>query len=168
MNVLTFNTDVLRAYPYPISFDVNAPYTSVPADEAIQAVLEHISNQHLSVPLHPRHISAILEVIINKTVVTFNDHTYKQASGLPISGLLTIIFMNRLENSTLPTALHKRYVDVCCRLTTDTISNFRTTVCSASLTFLSGSPKTAEPPSSSTRKQPKSLYVNYSSANTTT
>ena len=118
--------DVLLAHPYPISLDVNALYTSVPPGEAIQAVLDHIDNEHVSLPLNSRHIAAILEVILNNTFFTFNDQTYRQVSGLPmgssISGLLAITFMNRLENGPLTNcrvALYKRYVDDCCLLTTD-------------------------------------------------
>ena len=118
--------DILRSHPYPISLDVNTLYTSVPAQEAIQALLEHIDNQRIVLPLTSRHISAILEVILKNTFFTFNDRTYKQVSGLPmgssISGLLAITFMSRLENGPLANrrvALYKRYVDDCCLLTTD-------------------------------------------------
>ena len=118
--------DVLRSHNYPISLDVNALYTSVPANEAIQAVVEQLSNQRgVTPPLRTQHITAILEVILSNTYFTFNNHTYKQVSGLPmgssISSLLAITFMNRLENGPLTTcrvALYRRYVDDCCILTT--------------------------------------------------
>ena len=119
-------TDVLRAHPYPISLDVNALYTSVPPAEAIRVVLDHINSERIPLPLDPRHIATILEVVLNNTYFTFNGQTYKQIGGLSmgssVSGLLAITFMSRLENGPLTNcriALYKRYVDDCCLLTTD-------------------------------------------------
>lgn len=119
--------DVLRAHPYPASLDVNALYTSVPPDEAIQAVLDHMDKERdMALPLNSHHIATILKVILNNTFFTFNGQVYRQVSGLPmgssISGLLAITFMNRLESGPLTTcriALYKRYVDDCCLLTTN-------------------------------------------------
>ena len=120
-------SDILQAHPYPVSLDVNALYTSVPPRDAIQALLDHLSSHpDIVLPINPRHIVPILEVIFANTYFTFNKQNYKQVSGLPmgssISGLLAITFMNRLENGPLNNyrvALYRRYVDDCCILTTN-------------------------------------------------
>ena len=119
--------DILRAHPYPVSLDVNALYTSVPPSDAIQAILDHLSSHRdIVLPIKPRHIVPILEVILANTYFVFNEQTYRQVSGLPmgssISGILAITFMNRLENGPLENyrvALYKRYVDDCCLFTTN-------------------------------------------------
>ena len=114
-------------HSYPFSLDVNALYTSIPANDAIEAVCNHI-NEHkdVSIPLRTDFIKDLLEVVLKNTYFTFEDHIYQQIHGLPmgssVSGTLATIFMYRLELiaiRTMPMALYRRYADDICILTTN-------------------------------------------------
>ena len=102
-------------------------YTSIPAQEAVRAISEHIKeNSEIPLILKAEQIEDLLEVVFCNTYFKYEDTIYKQTNGLPmgncVSGIAAIIFMYRLERSvmrTAPIALYKRYADDICILTTD-------------------------------------------------
>ena len=107
-----------KALPYPCSLDVVSLYTSIPIQEAIDNTvnkIEHSSTYHLS-----RHdIAELLNVTLHNMYFTFEDRIFRQKEGLPmgssISGILAILFMDKLERIALSSyrliSPYKRYVD---------------------------------------------------------
>ena len=103
--------------PYPYSLDVVALYTSVPAYEAIDVAVDSLPT--FSGPLNKGDIKELLTVLLRNTYFHFGTRIFLQIEGLPmgssLSGMLAILFMNRLERGVLD--LHHipipydRYVD---------------------------------------------------------
>jgi hypothetical protein len=114
-------------FSYPFSLDVEALYTSIPANEAVRCVVQLINDHHIpTYGLHTEDISDLLQNVINNFYFEYESVMYKQKEGLPmgtsISGPLAIIYMNDLENKFLTTnpnlGLYARYVDDIFILTT--------------------------------------------------
>ena len=114
-------------YTYPFSLDVVSLYTSIPPVEAIQATEEHLKKHQINTyGLSNEDIKEILLTITNNTYLQFENSIFRQISGLPMggstSGILAILYMNKLETATLntiQTGLYKRYVDDILILTTN-------------------------------------------------
>ena len=108
---------------YPCSYDVSAMYTSIPIEDAISATISMLQENNITniKGLTLSQIKALLQIILNNTYFQFQDKFYKQNVGLPmgssLSGILAIIFMNKLEINALTSMsnipLFKRYVDDC-------------------------------------------------------
>ena len=108
-----FNT-----YRYPFSIDVCAMYTSIPIDDAIEAIKHKIEYTNKHLPLSTRHICDLLRVVLENGFFEYRGRIYRQASGLPIgncvSGILSSVFMDSIEQQALHQTnfvLYKRYVD---------------------------------------------------------
>ena len=92
-------------------------YTIIPIQEATINITDRIQDPILH--LSKQDISDILQVMLNNMYFYFRDQVFYQSEGLPmgssISGILAIIFMDRLETITLSSHLmispYKRYVD---------------------------------------------------------
>ncbi|XP_022786007.1 uncharacterized protein LOC111326305 [Stylophora pistillata] len=106
-----------KQLPYPCSFDVVSLYTPIPIQEAITNATDRIQNPILH--LSKQHISDLLQVTLNNMYFSFKDRVLRQREGLPmgsnISGILAILFMDKLESIALTSHLmispYKRYVD---------------------------------------------------------
>lgn len=104
-----------KAPPYPCSLDVVSLYTSIPLQEAITNVTDRIQNPILH--LSKQDISDLLQVTLNNMYFSFRDRVFRQREGLPmgsnISGILAILFMDKLESIVLTLHLmispYKRY-----------------------------------------------------------
>ena len=164
-------------------------YTSIPIQEAITNAVDRIQNPILH--LSKQDIIDLLTVTLNNMYFSFNGQVFRQKKGPPmgssISGILAILFMDKLETIALSSHLsispYWRYVDDICLQTTGEemavrshhtmnslhpklkyeIEKPETTPNGLSLSLLdfklkSPSPKTAEAPSSFTKNQPRSHY----------
>ena len=102
-----------EALPYPCSLVVISLYTTIPIQEAITNVTDRIQNptHHLS----NQDISDLLQVTLNNMYFSFRDGEKSLPMGSKISGILAILFMDKLETITLTSHLitspYKRYVD---------------------------------------------------------
>ena len=116
-----------KRFSYPFSLDVVSLYTSVPPEDAIQALEDLLeANPVTTTPFTPSQVSRLLTSIMKNTYFQYKDQVYHQVSGLPmgnnISGILAMVFMARLENQivdNLNIGLYKRYVDDVLILTTN-------------------------------------------------
>ena len=127
MNCLkTMEPTKITTCHYPISLDVCALYTSIPPEDAIQAMRKKLE-QHLEkqLPLRVNHICDILTTILQNSFFEFKGDIFLQKIGLPIgnsiSGILSTVYMDCIESQILhlPTiALYKRYVDDAVLITT--------------------------------------------------
>ena len=106
-----------KALPYPCSLDVVSLYTTIPIQEAITNATDRILNPVLH--LCRQDISDLLQVTLNNMYFSFRDQVFRQREGLPmgssISGILAILFMEKLETIALSFHImispYKRYVD---------------------------------------------------------
>ena len=113
-----------KTLPYPCSLDVVSLYTSIPIQEAITNAVDRIQNPILH--LSKQDITDLLTVTLNNMYFSFNGQVFRQKEGPPmgssISGILAILFMNKLETIALSTHLsispYWRYVDDICLQTT--------------------------------------------------
>jgi len=94
-----------KTLPYPCSLDVVSLYTSIPIQEAITNATDRIQNPILH--LAKQGITNLLTVTLNNMYLSFNDQVFRQKEGLPsnISGILAILFMDRLETIALSSHL---------------------------------------------------------------
>ena len=100
-----------KVLPYPCSLDAVSLYTTIPIQEAITNATDRILNPVL-------HLSR-QDVTLNNMYFSFRDQVFRQREGLPmgssISGILAILFMDKLETIILSSHLmispYKRYVD---------------------------------------------------------
>ena len=107
--------------PFAFSMDVIALYTSIPLQEAISNAVRYIQEHKSGIyPLTPADLGRLLEAILLNSAFTFLGESYSQKQGLPmgnpVSGVLAILFMDRLEKATLvkiqdKVAIYRRYVD---------------------------------------------------------
>ena len=105
-----------KALPYPCSLDVVSLNTTIPMQEAITNI--NFSKQD---------VSDLLQVMLNNMYFSFRDQVFRQREGSPmgssISGILAILFMDKLETNALSSQLmispSKRYVDDIYRQTTN-------------------------------------------------
>ena len=92
-----------KVLPYPCSLDVVSLYTTVPTQEAITNATDRILNPVLH--LCRQDISGLLQVTLNNMYISFRDQVFCQREGLPmgssISGILAILFMDKLETIAL-------------------------------------------------------------------
>ena len=106
-----------KALPYPCSLDVISQYTTIPIQEAITNATDRILNPVLH--LSRQDVSDLLQVTLNNMYFFFRDQVFRQRDGLPmgssISGILAILFMDKLETIAFSSHLminpYKRYVD---------------------------------------------------------
>ena len=102
---------------YPCSLDVVSLYTSIPIQEAITNAVNRIQNRILH--LSEQEVTDLLTVTLNNMYFSFNGQVFPQKDGLPmgssISGILAILFMDKIETIALLSHLsinpYKRYVD---------------------------------------------------------
>ena len=106
-----------KALPYPCSLDVVSLYTSIPIQEAIDNTVN--KNEHSTYHLSRHDIAELLNVTLHNMYFIFEDRLFRQSEGLPmgssISGILAILFMDKLESIVLSSyrliSPYKRYVD---------------------------------------------------------
>ena len=106
-----------KTLPYPCSLDVVSLYTSIPIQEAIDNTVDRI--EHGTFHLSRLDVAELLNVTLNNMYFTFEDRIFRQTEGLPmgssISGILAILFMDKLEQIALSSyrliSPYKRYVD---------------------------------------------------------
>ena len=92
-------------------------YTSIPIQEAIDNTINKI--EHNTYHLSRHDIVELLNVMLHNMYFTFADRIFRQSEGLPvgssISGILAILFMDKLESIALSSyhliSPYKRYVD---------------------------------------------------------
>ena len=112
------NTDFAR---YPISLDIEAMYSSIPINEAIQATQRFMQQNNLHHrQLDHENITTLLKVVLNEAFFHYNGKVFKQVQGLPmgsrLSGILATLFINHLETMAferchLFNRCYSRYVD---------------------------------------------------------
>ncbi|XP_066016063.1 uncharacterized protein [Pocillopora verrucosa] len=106
-----------KTLPYPCSLDVVSLYTSIPIQEAIDNTVDRI--EHGTFHLSRLDVAELLNVTLNNMYFTFEGRIFRQTEGLPmgssISGILAILFMDKLEQIALSSyrliSPYKRYVD---------------------------------------------------------
>jgi len=106
-----------KTLPYPCSLDVVSLYISMPIQEAITNAIDRIQNPILH--LSKQDITDLLTLTLNNMYFSFNGQVFRQKEGLPIgssiSGILAILFMDKLETialfSHLSISPYRRYVD---------------------------------------------------------
>ena len=106
-----------------ISFDVAALYPSVPQEEALTILEEHLKNDKelkKKTPIPVKKLMKLFRTCLKKTYFVFNLKLYLQVDGLAIgassSVFLADVFMIRLERRALQTFINPpeiwfRYVD---------------------------------------------------------
>ena len=106
-----------------ISFDVVALYPSVPQDQALDILEEHMMNDpelKTKTPIPAEELMDLFKICLKRTYFVFNSQLYVQVDGLAIgassSVFLAEIFMIRLERKALttfasPPDIWFRYVD---------------------------------------------------------
>ncbi|EYC27489.1 hypothetical protein Y032_0009g757 [Ancylostoma ceylanicum] len=104
------------------SFDVNALYTNVSNDSAMQAVLELLTEHHKNINLHGFSISQVMELLnecLNCTIFRWSGEYFAQTRGLAmgqrLAPVLAIAFMAKIETPILESRplLYCRYIDDC-------------------------------------------------------
>jgi hypothetical protein len=124
--LLSASPQTLAEFQYQCSFDVVALYTSIPVTEALMAVEYKL--QGVRVIPHPLEIEDVIKLlrsVVHLTYFHYEGTIYKQIRGLPmgcaVSGIVAIIFMERIEKRALALfrqcPLFLRYVDDCYALT---------------------------------------------------
>ena len=112
--------------PYLFSLDVASLYTFISVNEAIGDITNKI-NTNLN-GLTRNDIQNFPSTILRNMYFQFNSTIYQQIEGLPIgsslSGILAVLFMDRLERKTLTRHQphiepYKHYVDHIYMQTTD-------------------------------------------------
>ena len=106
-----------KTLPYPCSLDVVSLYTSIPVQEAITNATDRIQKPILH--LSKQDTTDLLTVTLNNMYFSFQSQVFRQKEGLPmgssISGILAILFMDKLEtialSSHLSISCYRRYVD---------------------------------------------------------
>ncbi len=127
-DIESLTIDKKRRFQYPFSLDVVSLYTSVPPQQAIQAVTDKLNDEFKNIcPFAAEQIAELLQVIVQNTYFTFKGNVYKQTSGLPIgsgiSATLALLFMGKIEDQFITNChligLYRRYVDDILILTSD-------------------------------------------------
>ena len=106
-----------KTLPYPCSLDVVSLYTSIPIQEAIDNTVDRI--EHGTFHLSRLDVAELLNATLNNMYFTFEDRIFRQTKGLPmgssVSGILAILFMDKLEKIALSSyrliSPYKRYID---------------------------------------------------------
>ena len=114
-----------------VSFDISTLFTSIPVLVALEVInrkiTTHISQEGIQAFLEHSHsipkdkIIAVLELVLNNCVFSFQQKFYKQlqgaAMGSPVSPVIVNIYIKYFEELALgpqcpiPTTWCKRYVD---------------------------------------------------------
>ena len=114
-----------------VSFDASTLFSSIPVSVALEVInrkiTTHISQEGLQAFLEHSHtiakdkIIALLELVLNNCVFSFQHKFYKQlkgaAMGYPVSPVIANIYMEYFEELAMgpqcliPTPWWKRYVD---------------------------------------------------------
>ena len=83
------------------SLDVQSLYTNVPVDKCLDRLRTHLEKTKPDLPLPIDTIINICTLCTNLNYLTFNNHYYKQTTGLPmgspLSGALACLFLELLE-----------------------------------------------------------------------
>ena len=113
----------LRSNEVMVSFDVKSLFTTVPVDEAIEVILQKLSEDKTledRTALSPEQITKLLELCLRTTYFSFRGEFYRQrdgaAMGSPVSPVVANIYMEMFEEMVLgtsqqPPTIWKRYVD---------------------------------------------------------
>ena len=106
-----------------VSFDVTSLYTTIPIDQAlliIRDLLEHDEKLADRTLLSPRQILDLLDILLRTTYFKFNGDFYQQTDGAamggPTSAIVSEIYLQSLETTSITTADHppkvwERHVD---------------------------------------------------------
>jgi len=103
------------------SFDINNMYSNIPTSE-LTSILYEMCKKNDVEEKTSKDIMAIAQTILNLNYFQFKDTTYIQNDGLamgaPTSSILSEVYLQHLENTTIPQLLEKhsgkgyfRYVD---------------------------------------------------------
>ena len=102
-----------------VTMDVTSLYTSIPNQQGINAVLEHI-NADPTALIPPNHMEKLMELILNKNHFEFNGKLYLQiggtAMGTRFAPSFANLFMGNFEHNLLqlydkPIKLWLRFID---------------------------------------------------------
>ena len=104
-----------QRYPYPFSLDVVSLYTSIPVSDAIACVTDEIHTS--SYGLTREDIKDLLMIVLHNTYFQYESSIHLQVQrlsmGSSLSGILAILFMDKLEKKALFSCLYidpyKRY-----------------------------------------------------------
>ena len=106
-----------------MSYDVNALFTSIPIQPAVNIIKKHLEEDkelHLRTTITVMHISCLLQFCLRNTYFSFQGRFYEQTEGVamgsPISPIVANLFMEDLEVQVIKTSpsspvLWKRFVD---------------------------------------------------------
>ena len=96
-----------------VSYDVSAPFTSVPIDPAINIIrrkLEMDQELHLRKPMKVEQIISLLVFCLKTTYFQFQGRFLEQlqgtAMGSPISPIVTNLYIEDFKNKAISTAEH--------------------------------------------------------------
>ena len=101
----------LKADECIMSYDVNALFTSVPIQPAVNIIKKHLKEDkelHLRTTMAVKHISYLLQFCLENTYFSFQSRFYEQtqgaAMGSPISPIVANLFMEDLEVQAINTS----------------------------------------------------------------
>jgi hypothetical protein len=119
---------VLCQHNHQCSLDVVSLYTSIPVDDALDAVRDKLqAGGATPQPLLIDDVIQLLLTVFSQSYFCYDSKVYRQVRGLPMgcatSGMVAILFMERIERRALAQfarcPLFLRYVDDCYALVKD-------------------------------------------------
>jgi hypothetical protein len=117
--IRSINRDTLISNKYPFSLDVVEMFHSVPRNEAIQILVDILTEKNFSLlNIPPNELGTLIDVILRSNQFMYENQLFIQHCGLPIgnrlSGLLADVFISKIQNTVLthhPNVPCYRYVD---------------------------------------------------------
>jgi hypothetical protein len=110
---------ILRTMNYPFSLDIVDMYHKIPRKDAIQCLVDRLTNSRFNLlGIVPIEIGCLIDVILRSNQFVYGSSLYIQATGLPIgnrlSGFLADVFISDLQMRVIeqfPSNPCYRYVD---------------------------------------------------------
>ena len=106
-----------------VSFDIKSLFTNVPVDEALEVILQRLTEDETledRTALTPEQITHLLELCLKTTYFSFREEFFQQtdgaAMGSPVSPVVANLYMEMFEEMALSTTeprprVWRRYVD---------------------------------------------------------
>jgi hypothetical protein len=118
-SIKSLDLSTLRTMNYPFSLDVVDMYHKIPRKDAIQCLVDRLSEVHFNLQgIVPIEIGCLIDVILRSNQFVYGNSLYIQATGLPIgnrlSGFLADVFISDLQKRVVqqfPNNPCYRYVD---------------------------------------------------------